>query len=669
MAPSVIYVLLIEDNPTDVMVAKDELRHAVGVEFLVTQADRLAAAISLCKTTHFDVVLLDLSLPDSEGLTTLTKLRQAVPALPVVVLSHRADEALALEAVQTGAQDYLVKGLLDGQLVRSIRYAIERASADEQLLTVTQRLQRVIDGTKDGLWDWEDISADAMWWSPSFYQQLGYAPEELSATLANYKSLLHADDAALFADRMSEVTASHGELDVQCRLKTKSGEYRWFQTQGKTYSKGVVSGMAGSARDVTGRKRLMEELYGHRHQLSLMVAERTAELEVARAAAEAANAAKSLFLANISHEIRTPMGAILGFAHLLRQDCTSAAQSDRLGKIESAGQHLLSIINDVLDITKIEAGKLELETLPFQIKTVLDAVDAIVGQLALSKGLLWEIDRSVEMLWVKGDATRVQQALINLAANAVKFTAQGRVAIQVSIVERSASWIMFQFGVQDQGIGISTEALARLFRPFSQGDASTSRKFGGTGLGLAITQHLAQRMGGTAGASSVQGEGSFFWFTARLETCQPPSEVKSGAARLSQQEQLRRLHGGARVLVADDDPFNREIASHILEGLSLVVDVANDGAEAVSMVENSGVAAYDLILMDVQMPRLDGFAAARAIRALTHIRQVPILALTANVFVEDRRLALDAGMNDLITKPIEPRALYECLANWLPGLG
>ena len=273
------------------------------------------------------------------------------------------------------------------------------------------------------------------------------------------------------------------------------------------------------------------------------------------------------------------------------------------------------------------------------------------------------------MLWVKGDATRLQQALINLAANAVKFTAQGRVAIQVSIVERSASWIMFQFGVQDQGIGISTEALARLFRPFSQGDASTSRKFGGTGLGLAITQHLAQRMGGTAGASSVQGEGSFFWFTARLETCQPPSEVKSGAARLSQQEQLRRLHGGARVLVADDDPFNREIASHILEGLSLVVDVANDGAEAVSMVENSGVAAYDLILMDVQMPRLDGFAAARAIRALTHIRQVPILALTANVFVEDRRLALDAGMNDLITKPIEPRALYECLANWLPGLG
>ena len=666
---SAIRVLLVEDNPTDVMVVRDELAYAVGTGFEVTQVDRLADALARCKTSDFDVVLLDLSLPDSDGLSTFLRLRQAAPKLPVVVASHRDDEALALEAVHAGAQDYLVKAQFEGQLVRSIRYAIERAHADEALAVMTQRLQRVIDGTNDGLWDWPDVEQDAVWWSASYYQQLGYTPEEMPSTASNLRALLHPEDVVSGQQLVDTTNSNAGEMDMQYQLTTKSGESRWFQARGKVYQHGGKTGIAGSTRDITLRKRMTEELDEHRHHLSAMVAQRTAELEVARAAAEAANQAKSAFLANMSHEIRTPISAILGFAHLLQREATTPAQAERLGKIESAGQHLLSLINDVLDITKIEAGKLELEQVSFQLMSVLDAVDTIVGQLAQAKGLRLVIDRSLHARWLLGDPMRVQQALINLAGNAVKFTAQGTITVRVSAVEDHAAQVLLRFEVEDSGVGIEPQTLAQLFHPFVQADSSTSRKFGGTGLGLAITQHLAERMGGTVGATSVPGQGSVFWFTACLQHGLPPDEAKTGALRLSQEEQLRRLHRGARVLVADDDPFNGEIARELLESLGLVVDVVTDGAQALAQVQSASPAqAYALILMDVQMPHTDGLAATRAIRALPSVRQVPIVALTANVFVEDRRRVFEAGMNDLLTKPIDPKSLVAALGKWLPGL-
>ncbi len=508
-----------------------------------------------------------------------------------------------------------------------------------------------------------------VYWNKASEILLGYTSEEALGKLLTDLIILPENIKAVKSDVARILAKGPSLTSKELSLLRKDGSrvevissLAFVETPGKT-------GQLYFIRvDITQRKQIEQELETYREHLEDLVGIRTQELAQAKEAAESANRAKSTFLANMSHEIRTPMNAIIGFTHLLRREVGNEKSVTKLDKINAAAQHLLSILNDILDLSKIEANRFVLEEKEFSPAAAIDDTLTMFRDKAHAKGLrlTCRIAENIPASLL-GDSLRFSQILLNLVGNAIKFTEHGEISITLQLLEETPDTVTLRLDVRDQGIGIDKEHQERIFKPFVQADDSTTRKYGGSGLGLSICRHIAEAMGGQIGVDSQLGQGSCFWVTISLRkairTGAPTSQSAATSPLLLPEDVIRERFGGMRILLAEDDFICSEVAAELLQLAGLEVDIVANGQEAVDHARESN---YAIVLMDMQMPVMNGLEATRAIRALPGKECHPyILAMTANAFEEDRQACLDSGINSHLGKPVNPDDLYATLSFWL----
>lgn len=479
---------------------------------------------------------------------------------------------------------------------------------------------------------------------------LGVAPEQLVGL--DLRTVFPEEIARKLMDADKRVLAT-GQTFSEIEIIPDDGEHcnlRYVQTTKLPImdAEGQPLYLLSVSEDITEAKR------------------KEAELKYALNLAEEATAAKSQFLANMSHEIRTPMNAIIGMAYLTLKTGLNPVQQDYISKIHNAGTSLLGIINEILDFSKVESGKLELENTEFTLLEVISGALDLSSQTAEEKGLqlLCKIPPDVPAR-LRGDPLRLGQIITNLLSNAIKFTAEGEISIAAELNSRIDSRVKLQISVRDTGIGMSKETESKVFQAFTQADSSTTRRFGGTGLGLAISRRLVEIMGGSLWVDSVEGQGSTFSFTAWFDLAQdadtPVLQLSEAASPVREKDY--RL-AGTRVLVAEDNEINRQIAAELLRSQGMQPDLAVNGAEAVRMIEAMPAdRPYGIVLMDLQMPEMDGFEAAARIRKL--YPELPVIAMTARTMQEERERSFAAGMNGHVAKPVDPDILFTTISRWV----
>jgi PAS domain S-box-containing protein len=554
----------------------------------------------------------------------------------------------------------------------------QRLTADVQdrereLAASEFRWKFALEGSSLGVWDW-NIPAGTVWFSKRWKEMLGHAEHEIGNALDEWTSRVHPDDLAPTIATVEKALKEPGTVyESEHRVRCRDGSWKWILDRGIVIERapdGAPLRMIGTHADVTERRNGEAELQAYRENLEELVQSRTIELALAREQAETANLAKSAFIANMSHEIRTPMNAILGLAYLLRRGATTPEQTARLDKIAASGRHLLALIDDILDLSKIEAGRMTLERVTYDPLALVREVGELLRTRAEEKAIELRIDCEADLpATVLGDPMRVRQVLLNLGSNAVKFTERGHVTIAVrgdTAGEDRGERLRFE--VADTGIGIEPEHQAQLFQPFQQADGSTTRRFGGTGLGLAISQRLATLMGGEIGFESTPGLGSTFFLVVPLDgagdgaperTLDVPVDDADAAAAAGP---ARRRAPRGHLLVVEDNVFSQEVARDLLSAEGYHVDVASNGAQALAFAAREN---YDLVLMDMQMPVMDGVEATRLLRTLPNHARTPVVAFTANAFREDWEQCRAAGMDDFLSKPVEPERLYAVVRAWI----
>lgn len=553
---------------------------------------------------------------------------------------------------------------------------LERATARERvsqqaLLSHQQRLEKIsrnVPGVIYQFQRWPDGKSAFPYASEGIRNIYSVSPQAVQEDASPVYATLHPEDLERVAQRIIESANALSLWQDEYRVVRPDGEVIWVEGHASPEQQDDGSVLwHGYIFDISARKHVQLELENYRNRLEQIVDMRTADLMVAKEAAEAANHAKSTFLSIASHELRTPMSGVMGILALIKKKTDNPQILDYIDKADRASRQLLSVINDILDISRIESNRLTLAASEFHFEEIRANVLDALGDMARSKGLLLRYPEhgNLDSQTFIGDPTRLTQILINLVGNAIKFSQEGEISVTVrELGEAPAGRKKIQLEVRDSGIGIPPEKQAAIFEPFEQVDSSTSRQYGGTGLGLALCRRLVKAMGGEIGVQSEPGHGSTFRVELALEAAPERDTARTGINLAA--DTLQSRHQGASVLVVEDDPLNQEIAQALLEDVGMNVFIASDGLEAVECARSG---SFDLILMDVKMPNMDGIQATYEIRSIAAHATTPIIAMTANIFDTDRDACFKAGMNDHIGKPATPEVLYACILKWLDKAG
>lgn len=641
-------ILIIEDNPADQDLLQENLKSTKLSISDIKIVDRLADALTLLKKQSFSIIFLDFFLPDSNGLESFTQLAKENSKIPVVILSGLSDTELSLNAISLGAQDFLIKGeYTEHFLEKTVRYCIERKKNLEIIEENNERYDTISKATNDILWDWDLVNDKVLWTGQGLENYLSDGTDEKDLSRDFWVKRLHPDERVKIVDSLNEAfTSGSASWQSDYRFLRKDGTYSYMNTRGYIMRNDMEKPvrMIGSMQDITERKN--------------------AELEIIKAKHEADEARKTQeqFLANMSHEIRTPMNGIIGMAQLIAGTRLTEEQKEYVETIKESASNLLVIINDILDITKIVAGKIVIEQVDYNFKDVVKNSVKINQFKAEDKGVLLtsEIDKNIHPVLI-GDPVRLNQILINLIGNAIKFTEKGEVKVKVKMLEEDKEKVKLEFSVEDTGIGIPEDKINSIFESFTQASSSTTRKYGGTGLGLTITKQLIELQGGVISVSSKVGVGSIFKFVL---TINKSNAGVTATKEVAENNKLSQPFSDIKILLVEDNLINQKVASYTLTKQGAEVEIANHGKEAILMLEKK---KYDIILMDIQMPEMDGFETTQYIRnsVKESINKTPIIAMTASALVSEKAKCLASGMNDYISKPFQAKELYEKISSQL----